>query len=154
MNRFVSSSILAFLGLVSFGLFATSSVAQNPRIVHTIKKERTNGPQMGKEIWFAAPQNFYSQSDKYVKIYVTAKRLTTVFVQLGNDPATRKQSVVKPYQVTTFDVTGWEMTSTDITQQKAIHVWSKDVDILAYMMSHSPATSDGMYIIPTIGWGT
>jgi hypothetical protein len=152
MNRFVSST---FSAIVFASLLAVSALAQNPRIVHTVKKEHTSGPQFAKELWFAPMQNFQSQNDKYVALYVTAKRATTVYVQQGKDISTRVSQPVTPYGVTTFILPlGWEMTSTDVIQQKAIHVWSDKVDILGYMMSHSPATSDGMYIIPAIGWGT
>src|SRR5207248_1600387 len=100
-------------------------------------------------------QNYYAQSDKYIALYVTAKRKTKVYIEEGTDASTVQWKDVNPYQVTTFILPlGWEMKTAGIIENKAIHVWSKDADILGYMMSHSPATSDGMYIIPVIGWGT
>ena len=152
MNRFVSRVFAAF---VLATLLVVSASAQNPRIVHTVTKEHTSGPQFAKELWLAPMQNYYSASDKYIAIYVTPKRNTTVYIQQGKDASTIQSKQVSAYQVATFLLPlGWEMTSTDVVQAKAIHVWSKDVDILAYLMSHSPNTSDGMYVIPTIGWGT
>ena len=43
--------------------------------------------------------------------------------------------------------------SGDVETDKGIHIWSDDADIAVYFLSRVPFTSDGMYVIPTTGWG-
>ena len=49
----------------------------------------------------------------------------------------------------------WEMESSGIPENKAIHVYSNTADLTVYDMSHNPYTSDGSYIIPDhrMGYG-
>ncbi len=40
-----------------------------------------------------------------------------------------------------------------VVENKAVRVWSDDADLSVYELSRNPATSDGIYVIPTVGWG-
>jgi hypothetical protein len=126
--------------------------AQNARIVHKIEKLGKTAPVMGRDLWLALPQNYLDQSGKYFFLYVTSPKATTVHVEssLGTQVNT-----VQAYKVASFNLSlGWEIKTNNVIENKAIHVYSKDADLTVYLMSHNPYTSDGMYVMPTIAWGT
>ncbi|MDP4242847.1 MAG: hypothetical protein Q8922_10350, partial [Bacteroidota bacterium] len=129
--------------------------AQDARIHHKIVSEYHKAPQMGRDLWFTLLTNYGLQnlSGKYFALYVTSPNTTNVYVQLTG--GARNTIVVQPYKMTTFNMPlTWEMHGSGTVGPFGVHVWSDDADISAYVMSHNPATSDGMYVIPTIGWGT
>lgn len=130
------------------------SAQQNPRIQHTVvKKVKDRGLSMGRDLWFTMAQNYESQSGKYYQLYVTSANNTTINVAITG--GTTYRFPITAYKVASFSIPlGWEVTTSGIVEDKAIRVWSNDADITAYLLSRNPATSDGMYIIPTIGWGT
>ncbi|HEY6172114.1 MAG TPA: hypothetical protein VIX80_07650 [Candidatus Kapabacteria bacterium] len=98
-------------------------------------------------------QNYESQGGKYYQLYVTSPNKTTVNVAITG--GTTYRFPINAYEVSSFFIPlGWEVTTSGVVEDKAIRVWSNDADITAYLLSRNPATSDGMYIIPTIGWGT
>lgn len=108
---------------------------------------------MGRDLWFTMAKNYDDQPGKYYMLYVTSPNNTNVHVQLTGNGI--QQLPVQAYKVTAFNIPlGWEVKSSGVVEDKAIRVWSDDADITAYLMSHNPYTSDGMYIVPTIGWGT
>ena len=73
---------------------------------------------------------------------------------LLDDGTIVRMSPPAAYQVAAFNVSlGWEIKTNNLIEDKGIHVYSKDADITAYEMSHNSYTSDGMYVIPPIGWG-
>jgi hypothetical protein len=127
--------------------------AQNARITHTISHELKVPPQMGRDLWFTMILNYSAGgAGKYYALYVTSPVQTNVYVNMAGQAT--KVLPVQPYKVAAFLIpNGWEVISSAIVTNQAIHVWSKDGDLCAYLMSHNPYTSDGMYIIPTIGWG-
>jgi hypothetical protein len=139
--------------IISLG--TRTSKAQSARIVHTITKQRDVPPQYGRDLWLAVPQNYLDQTGKYIALFITSTANTTVHIEVGNNPSTLQDQPVAAYQVATVLMNlQWEIKTNDIIEQKGIHVWSDDADIQVYEMSHSPYTSDGMLVIPTIGWGT
>ena len=144
-----------FIALAIISLWVGASKAQSARIVHTITKQRNVPPQFGRDLWLALPQNYVDQTGKYFALFITSTSNTTVHIEVGNIPSTRQDQAVAAYQVATVNLNlQWELKTNDIIEQKGIHVWSDDADIQVYEMSHSPYTSDGMMVIPTIGWGT
>jgi len=138
-------------------MFATVTLrAQNARIQHQIAKLHQSPPAMGREFWFAIPSNFWGQDlgGKYMRIYITSPYNTTANIGLGKK--TVASLPVKALSIATYDVplSGWEMESSGEVQDNGVHVWSTNADLTVYFMSHNNQTSDGSYIIPTIGWGT
>jgi len=150
------SVALAGLALAAgVGTGTGAAWAQNARIHHQIVTVRDAPPTMGREFWFAIPTNFFGvdEGGKYLRIYITSTKNTTAYV--GNGTATIATIPVTAYQVATFIAPeSWEIETSGDIENNAVHVWSKDADLTVYFMSHNLATSDGTYIIPTIGWGT
>ncbi|HZK75353.1 MAG TPA: hypothetical protein VFD13_00445 [Candidatus Kapabacteria bacterium] len=151
-----SAALLIILYASAFFGIAGNAVAQNQRIRHVIAKQHLSPPAMGREFWWAQPSNYWGEDlgGKYIRIYITSPQNTTAYVGIGPhgaaDPIT-----VQAYKIGSYFVkNGWEMESSGIVEPKAIHVWSRDADLTVYVMSHNAYTSDGSYIIPTIGWGT
>ena len=130
-----------------------SAVPQQNGIVHAVTTEHHVSPQLGRDLWFTMIQNYGSSTgDKYYNLYVTSSSSTNIHVQPNG--GAEKVLVVQAGTVATFKIPlAWEMTTSSIVEKKAIHVWSNDADVSAYLLSHNDYTSDGMFIIPTIGWG-
>ncbi|MDP4219629.1 MAG: hypothetical protein Q8896_04265 [Bacteroidota bacterium] len=145
---------LAFLIISVFSIGASGIHAQSARIVHTIKKlQKDPGSFLGRDLWFTMCQNYDQQGGKYYELFVTSPNNTTVNIQVTGGSTSRYP--ITAGQVLNFFVPlAWEVTTSGEVEQKAIRVWSNDADLTAYLLSRNPATSDGMYIIPTIGWGT
>ncbi len=148
-------SLAATLLLAAFWLNAAR--AQNTALIHhTIVKSHNQPPSMGRDFWLAAPSNEWGvkQSETYIQIYITSSVNTTAYVQsfVGGNPT---KVTVNAFKVSTFTVPeSWEMESSGVPEDKAVHVWSNDADLSVYFMSNQPFSSDGSYIIPAIGWGT
>lgn len=147
-------SIRRSILVVALMAFALPLFAQNPRIEHTVvKKAKDKTQSMGRDLWFTMIQNYENQGGKYYMLYVTSPNNTTVNVAITG--GTTYRFPIKAYVVASFNIPlGWEVTTSGVVEDKAIRIWSNDADITAYLLSRNPATSDGMYIIPTIGWGT
>jgi adhesin/invasin len=146
---------LLMLAVVFSGyFFAPEAEAQTPRITHEIIKSTKKRQSMGRDLWFSMAENYeLQQGGKYYELYVTSPAKTEVRVAIGK--ATEQKFPIAAREVLTFRIPlAWEMTSSGEVEDKAIHVWSEDADLTAYLLSRNPATSDGMYIIPSIGWGT
>lgn len=94
----------------------------------------------------------WSSSGKYYDLYISSRQNTTIYIQVGGSGSISRP--VKKDSVLTFRIPlAWELKESGTIEKKAIHVWSEDADLSAYVLSRNPATSDGMYVIPTIGWG-
>jgi len=109
---------------------------------------------MGRDCWLAIPSNLWGDDSNgaYIKIYITSPNNTTVWVE--TDSSLDSLSV-NAYKVSEFHVReSLEMESSGYPENKGIHIFSRTADIEAYFMSHEAYSSDGSYIIPTIGWGT
>ena len=87
---------------------------------------------------------------------------TTVNFQIGGNTVIKR--LVIAGQVTIFkspspkspggDITlDAEIHSSGIVENKAVHVWSDDADLSVYFLSRINASGDGMYVLPTTGWG-
>ncbi|MDP4200281.1 MAG: hypothetical protein Q8902_12020, partial [Bacteroidota bacterium] len=145
----------ALLGLVLLlAMPHAGAQAQNARIHHKIESKHLQAPQMGRDLWFTLITNYGpGGSGKYFALYVTSPNVTTVHVQLTSGGTYSID--IQPYKTAAFNIPlQWEMESSGQVEDMGVHVWSTNADICAYVMSHNPYTSDGMYIIPTIGWGT
>ena len=135
---------------------AGSVIAQNARIHHQVIKQHQTPPSMGRDFWFAMPSNYWGVDNggKYMRLYITSPVNTTAYVSIGTT-GSASPVPVQAYKVGVYQIKeSWEMESSGYVEQKAVHVWSKDADLTCYVMSHNAYTSDGSYIIPTIGWGT
>ncbi len=128
--------------------------AQNARIHHKITTQNHVSPQMGRDLWFTLITNYGAGgSGKYYALYVTSPNITNVHIHITG--GITKTIQVQPYQSAVFNIPlAWEMLASGKVDDFGVHVWSNDADICAYVMSHNPYTSDGMYVIPVIGWGT
>jgi hypothetical protein len=158
MNKRPASSILSgvimTLALLVFGSLVSQPVAaQTPRIVHEIIKSNKPRQSQGRDLWFSMAKNYETQGGKFYELYVASPAKTTVNVAIGK--ATSQKFAINAEQVLVFRVPlAWEMIGSNQIEEKAIHVWSEDADLTGYLLSRNPATTDGMYIIPSIGWGT
>ena len=144
-----------FLLALTFSIITfTTSFAQTQRITHEIVKNSEPKQSMGRDLWFTMAENYqWSSNGKYYDLYVTSPAATTINITVGI--ATSSKFPIKANQVVTFRVPlAWELTQSGVVEEKAIHVWSETADLSAYLLSRNPYTSDGMYIIPSVGWGT
>ncbi len=107
---------------------------------------------MGRDCWLAVPSNDWGvNSGKYIDLYITSTASTIAYVEAGG--VTTKVSVTA-YNTSTFTVpVSLEMESSGIAENKGIHIYSNDADLEVYFLSYDNNSSDGTYIIPTIGWG-
>ncbi len=145
---------VATIILLSSMLFSETALAQNPLINHTIVKTHNTPPPEGRDFWFSMMSNYWGQDlgGKYMRIYITSANNCTAFVESNGNTT---PVPVQAYQISSFKIPEfWEMESSGIVENKAIHVYSNTADLTVYDMSHNAYTSDGSYIIPTIGWGT
>src|ERR1700722_20009429 len=144
---------LALIAALVIMTAASATFSQSSRIVTTVTtQEQDPAFSLGRDFWFAPAQNFTDQSGKFIQIYITSTSNTTAYVE--------SQGIVKSVHVSadamaTFNVPlSWEMKSSCITENKGIHVYDPTDDIEVYLMSHNQNSAEGMYCIPTIGWGT
>ena len=108
----------------------------------------------GRDFWFAMQSNYWGVDlgGKYLRIYITAAENCTAYVTSNG---TKTPIPVTAHEISAFKIPEfWEMESSGKAEDKAIHVWSNTANLIVYDMSHNDYTSDGSYIIPTIGWGT
>src|ERR1051325_8257815 len=76
-------AIVLFFGLRVMTL-TPDAQAQQPRIHHTVKKEKNVAPQMGRDPWFMLLTNYGNDlGGKYFALYVTSANVTNVHVQLS-----------------------------------------------------------------------
>lgn len=125
------------------------------RITEQIEKEsRGDAPYLGRDLWMAIPQNYLpADKGKTFSLYITSEKNTTVNIQVAGQAIVKKP--VTANQVLTHVLAPTlEMTkSTAIEADKAVHIWSDNADLSVYFMSRNDFTSDGMYVIPSTGWG-
>src|SRR5438132_11253787 len=105
----------------------TSASAQSARIVHKIVSQNHVPPPLGRDLWFSMSQNYDDQQGKYYALYVTSPKTTTAYIESGGF---KKGLQINAYSVAVFSIPlGWEIKSSGVPEQKAIHVWSKDADL-------------------------
>jgi hypothetical protein len=112
-----------------------------------------SAPQ-NRDYWFALPSNQWGQSSsgKSIRIYITSQQNCTAFVALNG---TTTPVPVSAYKISSFSVPlPWEMESSGIVENKAIHVYSKTGDVSVSFVSQESSGSDGSYLLPTFAWGT
>ncbi len=165
LNAIVGGVVaLLIIAGITAGVFAQP--ASRIDILHTVDSAQQDAPPFGRDFWFCIPQNFdrtQPGAAYYFYIYISSTRNTVVHIQAGNAPEFTK--TVTAYQTTTIaSESGGKQDfpqglqldeeSDNVHNDKTIHVWSNDADLSVYFMSRAPFTSDGMYCIPTVGWGT
>jgi hypothetical protein len=122
---------------------------------HAVTRTKTSPsqPVPARDFWFSIPKNYDDQGGKYIELFVTSAKQTTAHIEVSGSLPHEVQ--LTPYKIGTFFIPlGWEMTTSGIVQQKAIHVWSDDADLTVYYLNRNPATSDGSPIMPITGCGT
>jgi hypothetical protein len=145
MKKLILLSALLSLTLGSVHAQLTSTVT-------TIKHDSTFS--LGRDFWLAMQSNYWGQDlgGKYLRLYMTSTKGTNDTVESGGSAT---QVPIQANKIGSFKIPElWEMESSGIVENKAIHVFSHDADLAVYDLSHNAYTSDGSYIIPTIGWGT
>ncbi len=143
---------LAALLLSNYAGIVGDAFAQNARIHHRITTAKHDAPQLGRDCWFTLMDMGQGASGAYYALYITSPNITTAYIHLTGGITSKV--TVQPYQSVVFNIPlSWGMTSSGKIESKGIHVWSNDADLSCYVMSHSPYSSDGMYLLPTIGWG-
>ncbi len=162
MFRRLSQLLFVITMTMTLAGLQQSPISAQGRITHTITSENQSAPNLGRDLWFCIPQNYAITLDatRYFYIYISSPRNTTAYIKVGNSPV-----LVRPItanQTTTLSSLppgneiskSTELQSSDLIENKAIHVWSNDAELSVYFLSRAPFTTDGMYVIPTIGWGT
>jgi len=142
--------------LASVLLAGTSYSQSRIRIQEQIETEtRGDAPYLGRDLWMAIPQNYDPKdvNGEVFSLYITSEKNTTVNIQVAGQAAVKKP--VTAGQVLTHVLArNLEInTSTGIQTDKAVHIWSDNADLSVYFMSRNDFTSDGMYVIPSTGWG-
>lgn len=149
----LSSILFVLATFVCSWFMSAPAFAQTPRITHEVIRDNKPRNSQGRDLWFSMAMNYVADADKWYELYVASPAKTSVRIALGS--ATEQKFEIGAEEVLVFKVPlAWEMTKSAVVEDKAVHVWSEDADLTAYLMSRNPATSDGMYIIPSIGWGT
>jgi len=106
---------------------------------------------MGRDFWFAMPSNGWGGTNETLHIFISSPIATTAYVELGS---TRNNVTVSANAVANFAVPdSWEMESSGIVEDKAIHVYSNDADLSVCFFSLGSYCSEATCIIPTIGLG-
>ncbi len=146
-----SAFLLVLVVLAGFN----SGLQGQSRIKHVVgMKAKGFAPVFGRDLWFTMAQNYDAggSNGKYYMLYVTSPNSTTVNIQITGSSA--QKFAIQALKVVAFRVPlAWEVTSSGVVENKGIRVWSDNADLTAYLLSRNPATSDGMLIIPNIGWG-
>ncbi len=106
-----------------------------------------------RDYWVAFPGNYGGENDggKYIMLYISSVDSTTAYIEVNGEIDT--VSVVPGMPVAYSVPLIWEMLSSDVIENKAVHVWSNDVALFVDFNSHDAYTSDASYIIPSAGWG-
>lgn len=109
---------------------------------------------LGREFWFAEQSNYWGVNlgGKYIHLYISSAKKTTAYIEAHGVLDSLR---IVPDTTSTYIVSdSLEMELSGIVENKGIHIWSNDADLTVYSISHNPYTSDGSYVIPTIGWST
>ena len=134
------------------GIFVTNANAQFSSTVTSQKHDLSFS--MGRDFWLAEMSNDWgTDTGSYMNLYITSPKPTTAYIAYAGK--TYSLALKKPDSTYTYSIPiSEQMESSGYVENKAIHVWSNDAPLIVYNMSHVPYSSDGEYIIPTIGWGT
>ncbi len=130
--------------------------AQTSRIISKIEKLQKENTSLGRELWFTLCKNAdFKGIGQYYTLYITSPKNTVANIHAYGGFAFNVRQAITANQVFQFDIPiQFEMETSDVVEDKAIHVWSEDADLSAYVLSHNSNSSDGMLVIPTTGWGT
>src|ERR1700733_10347921 len=115
---------LRTLVFAAFLISAGKALAQ-PGFSETITSfaENKNQPS-GNDFFFAPIQNDIDEAGKYIQIYIASLVNTTAFIEF--DSVIESVSV-SAGSVTTYNVPlTWELKSSGVVENKAIHVYSAD----------------------------
>ncbi len=146
-------------------LLSGNNIFAQSLITSTVTSEVRQNTGYGRDFWFCIPQNSSDgdNAQKYFNVYVTSFRNTTVHFQRQGSPEVKKPVTANKVTIFTtptplkpsndFGLDAELTSSGDIEINKAIHIWSDDADLSVSFLSRVPYSSDGMYVIPTIGWG-
>ncbi len=152
MKHFLLCTLAALLIATSAGIVG-DACAQNPKIHHRIAPMTHQNPQLGRDCWFSVMDLGGNLPGTYYTLYVTSPSVTTVHIHITG--GITKTIALTPYKTAMFNIPfAWVMQSSGHVDDFGIHVWSSDADISCNVMEHGPYGTDGMYILPTIGWGT
>ena len=149
MKRFLSSIAIICFALV---ISAPYIFAQSARITHSFSGSHNAQPQLGREFWVPVMMIGDDQSSKSIVLCVCSPSKTVVNVAFpGSAPITR---TLLPNKMDTIGLPiTWEIKTSAVLENKAVHVWSNDADISVYLLSRITNSCEGFYVIPTIGWG-
>jgi hypothetical protein len=133
-------------------LSSTSSVHAQGRIVTTSSESHSSSAQgFARDYWFSLLKN-YQDAGKYFEVYVASPSSTVVYFSIGK--AAPQHFPIGAMEVLVLRLPlAWEMTQSAVVEDKAIHVWSNDADFTISVLSRSPATADGLTVLPVSSWG-
>ncbi|MDP4229908.1 MAG: choice-of-anchor D domain-containing protein [Bacteroidota bacterium] len=153
MTKCKSFRVTALLTTVFIQATFVSHVFAQSKIESVTTYERgSTATGLGREYWFAMPQNFQSQGGKYYELFVISEKATTVSIQVMGG-STSKYPLSAGQVLNFFVPLAWEVTTSNAVEEKGIHVWSADADLSVYLLSRNPGSTDGFSVIPTSGWG-
>ncbi len=103
----------------------------------------------GRDFWICLPQNSDEESNPLsLSLYITAEARATGTIENRLDSSSRPFSVESGSVVEISLDTELELTSSERTEPKSLHITS-DRDIMVYVVSHRPASTDSYSAIPT-----
>lgn len=162
MNSGVRFLVYFFvIALQSIGLLAQSHRQNFPELAKKFPAPEAvlNNSAQGKDFWFAIPMNDNAQAPlNAIEIYVTGSTNTIVNLEVPGQGFSRKKAL-RALDVVTFSTrdgsvsTAWEVTSSEVPDDIAIHVFA-DAPISVYVLNAKPVTSEGYLALPTSVWGT
>jgi hypothetical protein len=110
---------------------------------------------MGRDVWFAIPENDQSSSIQNYTLQITAPKNAIVFVEMAG-----VRKTIHVFANSTYFLSlgrSLEMKTSGVVENLAIHVYSTQTDLACCVVQSgtiSCASADGAYALPSIGWGT
>ncbi len=131
--------------------FVSPALAQFSSTVSTQKHDLRFSS--GRDFWIIEMSNYWnSQTGGYQNLYITSSHKTTANILCAGQVTTM---AVGPGTAGKFSIPrSQQLESSGIIENKSVHVWSNDADLTVYNINHGGLSTDGEYIIPTVGWGT
>ncbi|HEY3876705.1 MAG TPA: IgGFc-binding protein [Candidatus Kapabacteria bacterium] len=108
----------------------------------------------GRDFWLAEMSNQWGDPSQQPSqtISITSPRNTVAHIQYAGQTYT--DSIKENLSVTISIPLSMQLESSGIVENKSIHIWSEDAPLIIYNMNRLRYSSDGEYVIPTIGWDT
>ncbi len=143
----------AFLiGLVCWFIFGYEDADAQLSMSTTRAHADQSQTPMGRDFYIAFPQNGADLPGKFIKVFISSATNTSVHIS-GTAGASSSMNVGAG-KVAIYDVPlTWEMKSSTAVEDKVVHIWSDDADLIVTFIEHTSRSGEGSQVIPTYAWG-